>query len=110
MQEAGVLVWTIWRVAASATRLASTWTGGQLVSLSAPIGHYAAPHFRLCEDAGFHVEVSWALAGHPDKTERRALEARLIHLHREATGFDPPIQHGGRGVDAYLEKRRANRA
>jgi hypothetical protein len=73
-------------------------------------GHYAAPHFRLCEDAGCHVEVSWALTEHPDKTERRALEARLIHLHREATSFDPPIQHGGRGVDAYLEKRRANRA
>jgi len=31
-------------------------------------------------------------------------------LHREVMGVDPPIQHGGRGVAAYLEKRRASRA
>jgi hypothetical protein len=71
-------------------------------------GHYAAPYMRQCEDAGCHVEVSWALAEHPEKTEQRAVEARLIQLYREAVGFDPPIQHGGRGVDAYLPKRRAN--
>jgi hypothetical protein len=72
-------------------------------------GHYAAPYMRQCEDAGCHVEVSWALKEHPDEAERRAVEARLIQLHREATDFDPPIQHGGGGVAAYLEKRRANR-
>jgi len=72
-------------------------------------GHYAAPHIRRCEDAGCRVEVSWALEEHPEKTERQAVEARLIQLHREVTGFDPPIQYGGRGVAAFLEKRRANR-
>ena len=65
---------------------------------------------RQCEDAGCHVEVSWALEEHPDKTDRRAAEERLIRLHREVMGVDPPIQHGGRGVAAYLEKRRADRA
>jgi hypothetical protein len=70
-------------------------------------GHYAAPYIRQCEDAGCRVEVSWALAEHPEKIERRAVEARLIQLHREATGFDPPVQYGGRGVAAYLEKRCA---
>jgi hypothetical protein len=33
---------------------------------------------------------------HPEKTERRAVEARLIQLHREVMGFDPPIQYGAR--------------
>lgn len=47
---------------------------------------------------------------HPDKTDRRAAEEQLIQLHREVMGFDPPIQHGGRGVAAYLEKRRGNGA
>jgi hypothetical protein len=56
----------------------------------------------MCEDAGCHVEVSWALEEHPDKHERKAAEARLLGLHREATGMNPPIQHGGRGVAAYL--------
>jgi len=65
-------------------------------------GHYAAPHIRRCEDVGCHVEVSWALEEHPEKTERRAVEARLIQRHRQVTGFDPPIQHGGRGVAATL--------
>jgi hypothetical protein len=73
-------------------------------------GHYAAPYLRQCKDAGCRVEVSWALEEHPDKTERRTVEARLIQLHYDARGSDPPIQHGGRGVAAYLEKRRANRA
>jgi len=73
-------------------------------------GHYAAPYIRQCEQAGCQVEVSWAVQEHPDKTERRAVEARLIQLHHEATGADPPIQHGGRGVAAYLEKRRASTA
>jgi hypothetical protein len=73
-------------------------------------GHYAAPYMRQCEDAGCHDEVSWALEEHPEMTERRAVEARLIQLHREVMGFDPPIQHGGRGVAAYLEKRRVSRA
>jgi len=73
-------------------------------------GHYAAPYMRQCEDAGCHVQVSWALEEHPDETERKAVEARLIQLHHEAMGIDPPIQHGGQGVSAYLEKRRMNMA
>ncbi len=73
-------------------------------------GHYAAPYVRQCEDAGCHVEVSWAMEEHPDKTERRAVEGRLIQLHREVMSVDPPIQHGGRGVAAYLERRRPSRA
>jgi hypothetical protein len=73
-------------------------------------GHYAAPYMRQCQDAGCRIEVSWALAEHPDQAERRAVEARLIQLHREVVGVDPPIQHGGRGVAAYLEKRRMNTA
>ena len=73
-------------------------------------GHYAAPYLRQCEDDGCRVEVSWALEEHPELTGRRAVEARLILLHREITGVDPPIQHGGGGVAAYLEQRRANRA
>jgi hypothetical protein len=73
-------------------------------------GHYAAPHIRRCEDVGCHVEVSWALEEHPEKTERRAVEARLIQRHRQVMGFDPPIQHSGRGVAAYLEKRSGNKA
>ena len=68
-------------------------------------GHYAAPYVRQCEDAGCHVEVSWALEEHRDTTERRAVEARLIELHHQAMDSDPPIQHGGRGLAAYLEKR-----
>jgi hypothetical protein len=68
-------------------------------------GHYAAPYFRQCEDAGCHVEVSWALREHPDKDERRSVEKGLIQLHRQVIGFDPPIQHGGRSVAAYLERR-----
>jgi hypothetical protein len=54
-------------------------------------------------------EVSWALEEHPDKTDRRAAEERLIQLHREVIGVDPPVQHGGRGAAAYLEKRRTKR-
>jgi hypothetical protein len=73
-------------------------------------GHYAAPYLRQCEDDGCCVEVSWALEEHPESAQRRAVEARLILLHRETTGVDPPIQYGGRGVAAYLEQRRANRA
>jgi hypothetical protein len=68
-------------------------------------GHYAVPYFQQCEDAGCRIDVSWALDEHPEKTERRSIEARLIRLHHEATGFDPPIQHGGRGVTAYLARR-----
>jgi len=73
-------------------------------------GHYAAPYVRQCEDAGCHVEVSWALEEHPDKTDRRAAEGRLIRLHRVVMGVVPPIQYGGRGVDAFLEKRHGNGA
>jgi hypothetical protein len=69
-------------------------------------GHYAAPYIRQCEDSGCHFEVSWALEEHSDETERKEVEVRLIQLHREAMGIDPPIQHGGRGMTAYLEKRR----
>jgi hypothetical protein len=68
-------------------------------------GHYAAPYVRLCEDAGCHIEVSWALEEHPDQVERRAVEKQLIQLHRQDVGFDPPIQHGGRGIPAYLRRR-----
>ena len=73
-------------------------------------GHYAAPYIRQCEDDGCRVEVSWALEEHPEQTERRAVEARLILLHRETMGADPPVQYGGRGMAAYLGRRRANRA
>jgi hypothetical protein len=73
-------------------------------------GHYAAPYVRQCEDDGCRVEVSWSLDEFQEQIGRRAAEARLIMLHRETTGIDPPIQHGGRGVAAYLEQRRANRA
>lgn len=73
-------------------------------------GHYAAPYVRQCQDAGCGIQVSWALEEHPDTTERRAVEARLVELHRQAMDVDPPIQHGGRGVAAYLEERRANMA
>jgi hypothetical protein len=55
-------------------------------------GHYAAPYLRQCRDAGCNIEVSWALQEHPDVTERRVTEERLIRLHREAMGADP--QHG----------------
>jgi hypothetical protein len=68
-------------------------------------GHYAAPYFRQCEDAGCHIEVSWALEEHPDQRERRAAEERLIQLHYAAMGSDPPIQHGGRGVEGYLRRQ-----
>ena len=73
-------------------------------------GHYAVPYMLQCTEAGCQVEVSWALEEHPDKTDRRAAEERLIRLRREVMGVDPPIQHGGRGVAAYLEKRRGNGA
>ena len=73
-------------------------------------GHYAAPYMRQCKDEGCQVEVSWAKDEHPDKAERRAVEERLIQLHREVIGIDPPIQHGGTGVAAYLGKRHANGA
>ena len=73
-------------------------------------GHYAAPYLRRCQDAGCRIQVSWALQEYPDVTERRAVEARLIELHRQAMGVDPPIQHGGRRVAGYLEKRRASGA
>jgi hypothetical protein len=73
-------------------------------------GHYAAPYLRQCEDAGCHVEVSWATEEHPDQTGRRAAEERLIRLHHQVMGVDPPIQHGGRGVAACLAKRRASTA
>jgi hypothetical protein len=73
-------------------------------------GHYAAPYMLQCKDAGCQIEVSWALEEHPEETERRAVEARLIRLYREVMGFDPPIQHGGRGVAAYLERRRVDTA
>jgi hypothetical protein len=69
-------------------------------------GHYAAPYFRLCEDAGCAVEVSWALFEHPDTKDRRAAEERLIRQHRTDTGWTPPIQYGGAGVAAYLEHRQ----
>jgi hypothetical protein len=70
-------------------------------------GHYSAPFFRMCEDDGCHIEVSWALEEHPDQSERKAVETRLLQLHRHAAGIDPPVQHGGRGVAPYLQRRRA---
>jgi hypothetical protein len=73
-------------------------------------GHYAAPYMSQCQDAGCRIEVSWARHEHPDQAGRRAVEAKLIQLHREVMGFDPPIQHGGRGVATYLEMVHANRA
>jgi hypothetical protein len=73
-------------------------------------GHYAAPYLRKCEDEGCCVDVSWAIKEHPELAKRRAAEARLILLHREATGIDPPIQHGGQGVTIYLERRRTSGA
>lgn len=72
-------------------------------------GHYAAPYMQQCQDAGCHIEVSWALEEHPGKADRKAVEARLVHLHRQATGNDPPIQHGGRGMAAFLELHRAGK-
>jgi hypothetical protein len=65
-------------------------------------GHYAAPYLRLCEDAGYAVEVSWALGEHTDTSDRRAVEKRLIRQHQADTGWTPPIQYGGAGVIAYL--------
>jgi hypothetical protein len=49
--------------------------------------------------------VSWAGETHPDWTQHRAIEADLISLHRQDVGSDPPAQHGGRGVDHFLESR-----
>jgi hypothetical protein len=67
--------------------------------------HSSAPFFMICEDAGCHVEVSWALEEHSNREARRVVEAQLIRLHRETMGYDPPIQHHGNGVDAYLRRR-----
>lgn len=68
-------------------------------------GHSSAPYFMMCEDAGCKLEVSWTLDEDPDTRHRRAAEARLIELHRRVIGEDPPVQHGGRGVAAYLRRR-----
>lgn len=68
-------------------------------------GHSSAPYFMLCEEAGCKIEVSWSLAEDPDQDYRRGAEAHLLRLYREAAGEDPPVQHGGRGIAAYLNRR-----
>ena len=76
---------------AQSGKLLSQLAGGRSCQATAPRS-LRRPYMRHCEDAGGHVEVSWALEEHPEKTERRAAEARLIRLHREVVGVDPPIQ------------------
>jgi hypothetical protein len=49
-------------------------------------GHEAPSGGLLPELAGCRIEVSWALQEHPDKTEWRAVEARVIELHHDAMG------------------------
>jgi hypothetical protein len=68
-------------------------------------GHSSTPYFMLCEDAGCKLEVSWALDEEPDRKRRRRAEARLIRLYYDTTGEDPPVQHSGKGVPAYLKRR-----
>jgi hypothetical protein len=68
-------------------------------------GHYAAPYLRQCRDAGCRIEVSWSIGEFTDDGERLRTEDRLIGLHQQVTGWDPPAQHGGRGMDAYLARR-----
>jgi len=72
-------------------------------------GHYAAPYIRQTEEAtGRTVEISWACEQHPEKAKRRAAEARLLAAYRDATGGDPPIQYGGRGMAQWLRQRSAS--
>ena len=68
-------------------------------------GHYAAPFLRLCRDAGCVVDVSWAIGVHADRAVRRAVEACLIRQYHDEAHGDPPWQHGGRGMPAYLARR-----
>jgi hypothetical protein len=68
-------------------------------------GHYAAPFMRQCKDAGCQIEVSWSQDTFPEDTWRLETEERLVSLHRQMMGADPPVQHGGRGMDAYLARR-----
>ena len=82
---------------AQSGKLLSQLAGGRSCQATAPRS-LRRPYMRHCEDAGGHVEVSWALEEHPEKTERRAAEARLIRLHREVVGVDPPIQRSGRAT------------
>ena len=75
-----------------------------LKSLGDP-GHSSAPYFMLCEEAGCKIEVSWALDEDPDRVHRQGTEARLLRLYRKVTGEYPLVQHGGKGVGAYLKRR-----
>ena len=68
-------------------------------------GHSSAPYFMLCEDAGCKLEVSWSLDEEPNRDRRRRAEAQLLQLYQEVTGDDPPVQHSGKGVAAYLKRR-----
>jgi hypothetical protein len=68
-------------------------------------GRYAVPFLRMCRDVGCVVDVSWANDVHADQVDRRAVEARLIRQHRDVGQCDPPWQHGGRGMAAYLARR-----
>lgn len=69
-------------------------------------GHYAAPYIRQIEEAtGCTAEISWARDEHPDRAERKAAEVRLLAAYRQATGGDPPVQHGGRGMAEWLSQR-----
>jgi hypothetical protein len=70
-------------------------------------GHYAAPYIRQAEEAtGRTVEISWTRDEHPDDTQRKAAEARLLAMYRHATGGDPPVQNGGRGMAEWLSQRK----
>jgi hypothetical protein len=61
---------------------------------------------RQAEEAtGRTVEISWAREEHPDDADRKAAEARLLATYRKATGGDPPVQHGGRGMAKWLSQR-----
>jgi hypothetical protein len=61
---------------------------------------------RQCEDAGCRIDVSWALEEHPDKTERRAAEDRLIGLHDEVMGFEGELAgHDLRAADLAVQHR-----
>jgi len=73
-------------------------------------GHYAAPYLRQCQDAGCKIEVSWSLPEFPDKAERRQKEHELIVAHRRVVGADPPVQHGGEGTAAFVERLSRSRA
>jgi hypothetical protein len=72
-------------------------------------GHYAAPQLRRCDDDGCVVEVSCAIDVHADRAARRSVESRLIRQHFDEVGHEPPCQHGGSGMTAYLAQREYRR-